>query len=349
MIRSLISKERNARIIVLWIMLPFIIFLVFFILSGYSRYTSALGYAFSLILTITYCVLVYYLYARIADFIRKKFPALGDIFKRIILMLLACYTLNSIQIYAIHYLHKYHGLFSSANFFDNPRRATFYLSICSTVITVLNEAAFDWSSWKRSVAETEQLKSSYQKTKLLGLKAQMSPHFLFNCFNTLSSLIHDNEAEAEKFLDEMTKVHRYMLRNDHESMVPLRDELKAVGSYLHLIKVRYGSSIEIFIDVKTNKDERFLPPLSLQTIIENIIYSNVISKSEPLKIVIESDNDTLNVTNTVNHKMVYEDVTFNEGFENLITKYRLLNHKNEVRVMEDNRIKKVTVPLIAKP
>lgn len=339
------SREKDLRIVILWIMIPATILVVGILLSGYYNSTSLLNFLLALILTAGYCVGMYHLYARMAAVIRKKYPMLNDIFKRVALMLVFCYVMNAIQMYIMYYMHIKHGLFPTTKFINNPNAATFYVSVASTIITVLNEAAMDWRIWKKSISETEQLKSTYQKTKLLGLKAQMSPHFLFNCFNTLSSLIHEDSAEAEKFLDEMTKVHRYMLKNDEYHLISLREELKAITSYLHLIKVRYGRSIEVYMDIRADKDATFLPILSLQTIVEDIIYSNTISKSEPLRIIIESDRSFLYITNSVNRKLYSDEKLSKEGFENLLKKYTLLS-KTEIEVVESDKVRKVSVPLI---
>ncbi len=77
----------------------------------------------------------------------------------------------------------------------------------------------DGKNGKLSVTETSRLKNVYHKSRLLSLKRQINPHFLFNCFNTLSSLIQEDEKEAENFLNELTKVYRYLLKSDEEQLV----------------------------------------------------------------------------------------------------------------------------------
>ena len=68
-----------------------------------------------------------------------------------------------------------------------------YGCIMSTAITFINEGMANFEVWKSSLNETEKLKNMYQRSKLLGLKGQINPHFLFNCFNTLSGLIQEDE------------------------------------------------------------------------------------------------------------------------------------------------------------
>ena len=63
------------------------------------------------------------------------------------------------------------------------------------------------------VDEAENLKKENLQSQLEGLKGQVNPHFLFNSLNSLSSLISEDPEKAEKFLDEMSKVYRYLLRH----------------------------------------------------------------------------------------------------------------------------------------
>lgn len=121
--------------------------------------------------------------------------------------------------------------------------------ILSITITFINEGLANWEHWKDSLAETEKLKNAYQRSKLLGLKGQITPHFLFNCFNTLSGLIGENETKAERFLDEMSRVHRYLLCNDDELLVPLEEDLKFARSYLYLTEQRFGSAIAATVNI----------------------------------------------------------------------------------------------------
>ena len=94
--------------------------------------------------------------------------------------------------------------------------AYFAMGISNVFLTFLHEGIARYENWKKNQEETELLKDAYQQSRLLGLKSQVNPHFLFNSLNSLSSLISEDEEEAEVFLDEMSKVYRYMLRNDED-------------------------------------------------------------------------------------------------------------------------------------
>ena len=82
----------------------------------------------------------------------------------------------------------------------------------------MNEGIYRFESWKTNLEETEKLKLTYKQSQLIGLKSQVNPHFLFNSLNSLSGLIQEDKERAEKFLDEMSKVYRYLLRNNEDGL-----------------------------------------------------------------------------------------------------------------------------------
>ncbi len=182
-----------------------------------------------------------------------------------------------------------------------------------------------FSDWEKNYAETEALKNLYKISRLNGLKSQVNPHFLFNSLNSLSSLIQENEEEAEKFLDEMSKVYRYMLRNDEEQLITLETELQFAASYMHLLKTRYGAGLQLHTAIQEADKKKLLAPLTLQVFIENAFSQNVINKTNPLILSITTDgNGTLEVKNNLQRKVIMEAIDFEAGLDNLVKKYELL-------------------------
>ena len=92
------------------------------------------------------------------------------------------------------------------------------------------------------------------QSQLEGLKDQVNPHFLFNSLNSLSSLISEDPEKAEKFLDEMSKVYRYLLRTNEEGLTTLESEMQFIQSYFHMLKTRYGDGL----DMETQIDDHYL-------------------------------------------------------------------------------------------
>ncbi len=343
MARGRYSKVEPVGFI--WFLVPFV-FGLNAIGFGSCPFRGPVSYLLLYAISTAYIFCVYLAFRWVAMLIRKRFPFNSDLFRRIAVML-PCFYLMNLPMVAGFY--AFHDLFSFA-----PCKAVaerhwwIYLFSCisSTSIVFINEAVANWKGWKKSATETEQLRNAYQKTRLLGLKGQVNPHFLFNCFNSLSSLIAEDEAEAEKFLQEMTRVHRYLLRNDDEYLVTVEEELRFVQSYCYLVRARFGNAVTVDINVQARDRSLHIPPLSMQVILENIIYSNIATAAEPLCIYIGSEpRKRLVIRNNVCHKSRNESFDYDEGLDNLINKYRLLNELL-VEIVESPQQREIYLPLI---
>lgn len=334
------SKE---PLVFIWVMVPYIVFLNL-LLMGTCIFSSVPNFLKTFLLSTVYFSLVYGVFGYVAVLVKNKNPGAGDLFKRVRLMLPIFYLMNIgavLGAVAVYRLIRWHNCEVQT---DMIWGTIIYCCVMSTLITFINEGMANWEKWKSSLSESEKLKNAYDRSKLLGLKGQINPHFLFNCFNTLSGLIQENEEEAERFLDEMTKVHRYLLRGDDEYLVPLRDEMKFANSYLYLTKARFGQAVQVSINLPEHLMDRRLPPLSMQVILENIIYTNALSKKEPLQIEITSDNEHLIIKHSVHEKVIVQHLNLDEGLDNLIYKYRLL-HKEEMNVVEAAQQRQIIMPL----
>ncbi|MBA4850370.1 sensor histidine kinase [Emticicia sp. BO119] len=285
----------------------------------------------------------------IAVQVKKRFPNERQISMRLSLSITCFLLLTFLFLYL--YLNKLEDWFSFLNYhFVETDLAWNYVSLAllNIFITFLMEGIVQYNEWKKSKEENEKLSIAYKKSQLNGLKSQVNPHFLFNSLNSLSSLIQEDENEAETFLNEMTKVYRYMLRNDEDPMVTLETELKFIRSYTHILKARYGDSLQLKIDIADHSKANLIAPLTLQVLIENAFSQNIMSKANPLKIAIRSDDtDNLLFRNTVNPKSITEAIDFESGLDHLVKKYQLLG-KN-VLVNEQNiTCRSITIPLILK-
>lgn len=222
------------------------------------------------------------------------------------------------------------------------------LGIMNIFLTFLMEGIAGFENWKTNLKETEQLKQTYKQSQLQGLKSQVNPHFLFNSLNSLSCLINEEGDEAEKFLDEMSRVYRYMLRNDEDNLVTLAEELQFLHSYLYLLSARYGEGLQVIFKIDEKDKQKLLPPLTLQVLVENAFTQNSISKNNPLKIFITSQEDeTILVKNNIQPKVVTEEMDYEGELDNLLRKYELLNQPRVV-IKDSNTERSIRLPLISK-
>lgn len=159
--------------------------------------------------------------------------------------------------------------------------------------------------------------------KYEALKNQVNPHFLFNSLNVLSSLIYIDTDKSDRFIKKFSEVFRYVLELNQEKMVHLKQELKFLDSYFFLQKIRYGGNLTLHKSIQAETLEMFLPPLTLQLLIENAIKHNVIAKETPLCIEVASCGSELIVKNNYQFRSNLNKST-GIGHRNLIGKYQLI-------------------------
>jgi two-component system, LytTR family, sensor kinase len=216
--------------------------------------------------------------------------------------------------------------------------------ICVVFITFLLEGICRYEIWRNKMTENEQLSRANRQSRLQSLKSQVNPHFLFNSLNSLSSLIDEDEEKAEKFLDEISKVYRYLLRSEEDGLVKLITELKFVESYYYLLKTRYGDGLHITVNISHTNLDQWLPPLTLQTIIENAFTQNVMTKEQPLHIHIEKATNALVIRNNVQPKMISANRDIESGIDNLVTRYFYL-HQSRIVIEDNDRERVIHLPL----
>lgn len=214
--------------------------------------------------------------------------------------------------------------------------------------------------WKQNHTETERLQQQALQQQLDALKGQVNPHFLFNSLSSISALIGEDNQQAERFVDHLSNVYRYLLQASHRDLVPLTDELQFARNYAELLQVRYGNRLRVHLPaVPTNPAASRdgsqngaglavsgqLPPLSLQTLIDNAIKHNAMLPGSPLLITIElTPFGQLQVINNRQRRTRLIDTQQN-GLANLIAKYHLLSER-PVLVEATASSFAVTLPLL---
>lgn len=332
--------------LVMMLLSPVFVFLLNWINFG-PEYFSGLGY-FLLVTTVSlvwYC-LNFVICGTIAVFFKKRFPSESEVAKRLFLMLTAFLITTGLFLVALF------NIFESIPYFNYRFNENAFawsyllLGIISIFFTFLMEGISRFKEWQKNQKETEKLNQAYKQSQLQGLKSQVNPHFLFNSLNCLSCLIQEDEERAEKFVDEMSKVYRYMLRNDDDPLVTLKTELIFVDSYMYLLKVRFGDGLRLKINVTDEDKMKLLAPLTLQVIIENTFAQNTLSKTDPLTISISSLRDgILEIENNIRPKVITDTLDFDSDLDNLINKYELLDQPISIReTANKNRV--IRLPLI---
>lgn len=195
---------------------------------------------------------------------------------------------------------------------------------------------------QKALFENEKLIAENIRIRYEALKSQVDPHFLFNSLNTLDGLISMDTAKAHDYVQNLSSVFRYTIGN--KEIVKLEDELDFTKSYGDLMKIRYGDNLKIDYQINDMYLNYYILPVSLQLLVENAIKHNVVSGKYPLRIIIETtDNTCIRVSNIIQPKSNVEPGE-GIGLMNLIERYSLLFQQHVS--ISSNQIFSVEVPLI---
>lgn len=199
--------------------------------------------------------------------------------------------------------------------------------IASMIYSVIYFALYSYNQY--AVVHLNAAKNQRKQLQLQfeALKSQLSPHYLFNCLNTISSLIFKDAILAEDFIRRLAQTYQYILSNNNKKFVLLTDEIEFVKSYNYLLQVRFQNNLKLEINLPPNVLNSKIPPLTLQMLVENAVKHNVISKDQPLSIYISAiDNTDIKITNTKTSAPA-EVSSFHVGLENIKKRYQYFTDK----------------------
>jgi signal transduction histidine kinase len=141
---------------------------------------------------------------------------------------------------------------------------------------------------RRRAAEVHALRLELvaQEAQVRGLRAQLNPHFLFNCLNGLRELIVEDPQRAQSMVTQLSALLRYSLQSDQTEKVPLEDEIQAVKDYLALEATRFEERLRVQWDIAPESVKVPVPPMLLQTLVENAVKHGISRRPEGGEIVI---------------------------------------------------------------
>lgn len=218
--------------------------------------------------------------------------------------------------------------------------------LASFFIGSIYENVYFFEQWKNTIRLNEALKNQQIRTQFEVLQNQMSPHFLFNSLNTLTTLIAEDQEIASEFTQKLSEVYRYILANKEKELVQLKDELEFAQAYVYLLRMRYPENLTADFSVDEEYQRQYIAPLTIQMLIENAIKHNVISKAYPLHIEVYVENGrSIVVKNNLQSKKVIEKST-KTGLANIKKRYEYFGNKNiDIITTAHNYL--VAIPLIS--
>lgn len=278
-------------------------------------------------------------------FIRNRFPELKQTAQRIFFKIFTNLLVMTPSVLLIFWVYdRFHILGYQLREGDLKWGYLVGLSV-NLLFETLWEVVYVLKKYKETLSEKELIEQMSMEQEFENLKNQINPHFLFNCFNTLSSLIQEDKKEAEKFLDELSKVYRYLLKSNEDGVSTVEKELKFIESYYRLLKTRYGSGLQMSMDIDKRYYSYLLPSLSLQLLVENAVKHNIVSRMQPLVVeIFTAAGNKLVVNNNLQRKQISK-VSTRIGLNNIRSKYKLMK-QDGFQIVEGENNFMVVLPLV---
>ena len=175
-------------------------------------------------------------------------------------------------------------LFSTEKLFDENFFSALVGGVISYFILVLiwSIIYFGYHYFDKSrVQELKnlQLQSSQKESELINLKNQLNPHFMFNAMNSIRAMVDDEPLQAKKSITQLSNLLRNTLQLGNKKLIPLAEEISIVKDYLALEKIRFEERLNIEIYVKDEHNQVLIPPLIIQTLVENAIKHGISKKA----------------------------------------------------------------------
>ncbi|OFZ28080.1 MAG: hypothetical protein A2437_04220 [Bacteroidetes bacterium RIFOXYC2_FULL_40_12] len=334
-------KIRVSAALVAGIFFKFISDVIFGLLyKNYSIFQPFFGYFQSVGLAF----LVIYIYYLLEKRLNNALPWNQSLIKRFLVQL----ALEILIIFSLFVVFRWLILWL---FYQNVLVViTDELILIFTVILVaflynlLNLWIFLLFQWRHSLAEMERFKKESAESKFEALQNQITPHFLFNSLNTLSSLMYENVDTAASYIRQLSSVYRYVLENSQTDLVPLKQELTFIDAYEYLLGLRFSDRLLFKRNIDNRLLDSMIAPMTLQLLIENAVKHNVISAKKPLTIEIVAQNGYVEIRNNVQIKTA-EGYSSGQGLKNIQSRYQFLS-PNPVVIENSESQFVVQIPLI---
>ncbi|WP_439184363.1 sensor histidine kinase [Carboxylicivirga taeanensis] len=221
------------------------------------------------------------------------------------------------------------------------------LLLTNLVFILVNLYQYSFTSFIQANIESEQMVRERLKLQYEILKSQLSPHYLFNTLNTIASLIHRDAATTEGFIRKFAQTFTYILKSHQKELVPVKQEVEFIKAYYFLLKIRFEKALELDVQLDKLSLESYIPPMTLQLLVENAVKHNYFSEEKPLKIAIRStEQQGISVINNFERKPGFIEVdnqllkkpdnhvSHKVGLDNIKKRYAYFTTK-EVEITKD--------------
>lgn len=155
------------------------------------------------------------------------------------------------------------------------------------IISLVFYISIYYKNLQQRILHEQELKMNIKEAELNFLRSQINPHFLFNSLNSISSLTMVDAEKARNMIIRLSSFLRYSLGKDQKQVVSLKEEIENCKAYLEIEKIRFGERLEFKILIDKELEEKHIPNLLLQPLLENAIKHGVYESTEIVEIVVE--------------------------------------------------------------
>ncbi|MGO9318174.1 MAG: sensor histidine kinase [Terracidiphilus sp.] len=287
-----------------------------------------------ILIALTYCALIalpsIVLLTRISHRYTDRFPRLIILMQALVLV---CTAVAGSM--AAGLVFQIVGL-ASRNLYWSNLREVLPFSIVISLMFGLSITTFETMRYKLQAAalelrskqvEQERAYKLLAEAQLSSLESRIHPHFLFNTLNSVAALIPTDPQLAEDTVGKLASLLRFSLNANHSGLVPLNQELKIVRDYLEIEKTRFGPRLSYEISVPATLEDVKVPPLALQSLVENSVKHVVSQRSQGATIQIAGSQDSSRILLEViddGPGFSLDAITPEHGLGNLIARLELL-------------------------
>ncbi len=312
------------------------------------------GSAFHTVAAVGSCILMPFLWEGMMGLTKLLdlfLPYRTGIKRRIFIQLFASIiVLTILQIGYFAIIYPFVINYIPPEFYSRPLLAILSLTniLVITSINLAHIGRYFFEQWKTELVNNERLQKERSQVQFDNLKNQLNPHFLFNALTSLNSLIFENQQLACDFVQQLSKVYRYVLQNKDKELVTLQTELLFIKQYTKLMQTRFYGALEIEFTIDESALDTRIVPVTLQILIENATKHNILNEQNPLRISIytesEGDGQCLFVQNNLQRKYIVE-TSNGTGLNNLKTLYQYLSPRS-VEIVETPNSFALKLPLL---
>lgn len=301
-------------------------------------------YDFSITILIT--ILVWEGNLRIDHWLNKTYSWIEMTWKRIVIQFVVSMLFSASTIYISIFTYNYFTCCLAWKQNSLMYNSFVIGMVVSLLLLMIEISSQFFSNWKTSLVDVERYKAESAQAQLQNLKDQINPHFLFNNLSVLSSLVYKDQDKAADFINQLSKVYRYVLDSKNNELVSLESEMTFLKSYMYLVSIRFEESLRFDIHIEPEHYTKALPPMALQMLVENAIKHNEVSTSLPLTISIFSKGDSICISNPLQPR-THSESSSKMGLRNIQARYSFITD-HPVIIEETNSHFSVTLPLVPK-